>query len=228
LPKKVIELTEVETITHKPHIIPLVAKNAEQKFALKSIKENRITIIYGPPGTGKTHLAAVYALRELNAGNVSKIVLTRPCVEAYGERLGYLPGGFNQKIGPYMIPIFDILARTITPREINDYVKKNQIQTIPLAFQRGLTFHNSFVVADEFQNTVPEQVRMFLTRMGEKCKVVVTGDPEQNDIRGKNGLVDAVERLKDIEGVAIVEMTHKSIVRDPLVNIIDKRYRDKS
>lgn len=222
--KALLDLTEVKNASYKPKIISLVAKNTEQKRVLKSIKENRITIIYGPAGTGKTHLSTIYALKELMEDRISKIIFTRPCVEAYGEKLGYLPGNFNQKIGPYMIPIFDIISRTIPIKDMNSLIKLNKIQTIPLAFQRGLTFHDAIVIGDEFQNTVPEQVRMFLTRMGDNCKIIVTGDPEQNDIKGKNGLVDAVERLQNIEGISIIKMTCKSLVRDPLVNIIDKRY----
>ena len=225
MPKTSIEITETKTATHSPRIIPLEAKTEEQKCVLESINNNRITIVYGPPGTGKSHLATVSALKDLIENKVSRIILTRPCVEAYGEKLGFLPGCFNEKIGPYMIPIFDILARILPLRDLNQLVKKNSIQTIPLAFQRGLTFRDAFVVLDEAQNTIPEQVHMFLTRMGENCKIVITGDPGQNDIRGKNGLVDAIERLQDIKGIGIVQMTHDSIVRDPLVRVIDERLR---
>ena len=177
--------------------------------------------------THNTHLPVVYALQQLLRGVYQRIIFTRPCVEAYGENLGFLPGDFNEKIGPYMMPIFDILCRVMDKRDIQALIESGVIQTIPLAYQRGITFNDAFVVADEFQNTIPEQVRMFLTRMGENCKIVITGDPSQNDIRGINGLDDALQRFSDSDKIKIIRTSHADIVRNPLVEYIDKKYMDK-
>ena len=209
-----------------PKTFVLSAKNDSQKDVIRTIKSKEISIIYGPPGCGKTHIPVVYALQELARKKYDRIILTRPCVEAYGENLGFLPGDFNEKISPYMLPIFDILGRLLDKKVIQNLVNENKILTLPLAFQRGITFSDAFVIADEFQNTIPEQVRMFLTRMGENCKIVITGDPAQNDIRGRNGLVDAIERFSDTEEIGIVQMHHKDIVRNALVQMIDQKYAD--
>lgn len=199
-------------------------KNDSQKEVLKSIKTKDVSIIYGPAGSGKTFVPVAFGLQELLKGHYDRIVFTRPCVEAYGESLGFLPGDFNEKISPYMMPIFDIMKQFIDKKVIQDLISKEQIATIPLAFQRGISFNNSFVLLDEAQNTIPEQFRMFLTRMGENCKVVITGDPTQNDIEGINGLEDAITRLEGIEQIGIVQMMHDDIVRNPLIKIIDQKY----
>ena len=201
------------------------AKNNKQKELFRNITNHSVTIFHGPAGTAKTHISVVYGMQELLKGNYERIVLTRPCVEAYGENLGFLPGDFNEKIAPYMMPLFDIMANYISYDAINEMIRKNKIQTIPLAFQRGITFNNSYVIADEFQNTAPDQVRMFLTRMGENCKIVMTGDLSQNDINGVNGLQDAIDRLQDIDEISIVETFDEDVVRHPLVKQIDNRYK---
>jgi phosphate starvation-inducible PhoH-like protein len=207
--------------------VVLSARNEAQKEVIRAIKDYPVVIISGPAGTGKTHIPVIYALQQLLRGNISRIVFTRPCVEAYGENLGYLPGDFNEKIAPYMMPVFDILCRAIDRKQVQMLIDGNAIQTIPLAFQRGITFNDCFVIADEFQNTIPQQFRMFLTRMGENCKMVITGDPSQNDISGRNGLVDAIERFKDVDQFKIIEMNEKDIVRNPLIEVVERKYGER-
>lgn len=204
--------------------VSLSALNNAQKNAIKVIKEHDLTILHGAPGTGKTHLATMFGLQQLMWGNYQKLIITRPCVEAYGESLGFLPGDFNAKIAPYLIPIWDILLESLRKVDLNSLVEEGKIVTIPLAYHRGITFKNAFVVADEMQNTLPQQMRMFLTRMGIGSKVVVTGDISQSDIRDKNGLADAIERLDKLENVGILEMDKSCIVRHSLVANIETRY----
>ena len=174
--------------------------------------------------THNTKLAVVSGLREFVMGKYKKMIFTRPCVEANHENLGFLPGDLNEKISPYMYPIFDFLSDYLDAQQIEDYMKEEKIKTFPLAFMRGCTFRNSFVILDEAQNTSPEQVRMFLTRIGENCKVVITGDPLQTDVRGKNGLVDACDRLEGVKGLSIVKFTREDIVRNPIIAEIEDRY----
>ena len=212
--------------TESANVIKFVPRNEKQRQIMDAIKTHDVTFIYGPAGAGKTHVPVVYAMQQLLKGSTKKIVFTRPCVEAYGENLGFLPGDFNDKIAPYMIAIFDILTRLMDRKTVQALIDEGAIQTIPLAFQRGITFNDTIVVADEFQNTIPQQVRMFLTRMGENCKMIVTGDISQNDIHGRNGLEDAIERFADIPEIALVETFHVDIVRNPLIEKIDKKYNE--
>jgi len=174
--------------------------------------------------THNTHLATIFGLQQLIWGNYQKLIITRPCIEACGESLGFLPGDFNAKIAPYLIPIWDILLESLRKTDLNLLIEEGKIVTIPLAYHRGITFKNAFVIADEMQNTLPQQMRMFLTRMGMGSKVVITGDVSQSDIRNKNGLSDIIERLDNLENVGIVEMDRTCIVRHPLVASIEDRY----
>jgi phosphate starvation-inducible protein PhoH and related proteins len=206
--------------------ISITAKNDNQKLLLKSIKENLITIASGPAGTGKTLLSVVSGLRDFTRDKYKKIIFTRPCVEANGENLGFLPGNLNEKIHPYMYPIFSFLSDYLSHSQIEEYLKEEKIMTLPLAYMRGVTFTEAFVLLDESQNTTPEQVRMFLTRIGEKSKIVLTGDPFQSDVRGKNGLDDACERLCGVEDIGIIRLTKEDIVRSPMVAKIEDRYRE--
>lgn len=205
-------------------------KNEEQKNVLDTINDNIITFVKGAPGSGKTFLAVSHALEKLEKGEFDRIVLTRPVVEAAGERLGFLPGDMNDKINPYMIPIFETLSQLIRDEnKIQKMFAKNgseaQVRVLPLAYMRGCTFVNSFVICDEMQNSTPEQVRMLLTRIGEGSKMVLCGDILQSDIDSTNGLEDAFDLLHDIEDVGFATLTEKAIVRHPIIAAIEERYQ---
>lgn len=209
----------------------IVAKNDEQKEMLSVISQTEISFIKGAPGTGKTFLAVGYALGQLLKGNYEKLIFTRPVVEAGGEKLGFLPGDMNDKIDPYMIPIFDAMSQLL-PEEIQKQliVARNptsQIQVLPLAYMRGITFRNAFVICDEMQNATPEQIRMVLSRIGENSKIIVAGDVRQSDIMKENGLADAFDLLQGIEGVGFAVLTRKAIVRNPIIEKIEERYDER-
>lgn len=205
------------------HLSP-TAKNSEQKEVLRNMKDFDISIVYGSAGTGKTFLSTMWGMHEFLKGNYERIIFTRPCVEAH-EHLGFLPGDFNDKLAPYMIPIMEFLDKVFDRKVVDQMVLDKQIVTLPLAFMRGVTFDNAFVLLDEAQNTIPSQIRMFLTRLGQGSKIVITGDPYQSDIAGKNGLEDAIQRLAPCSGISINELTEKSIVRHDLIAEIEKLYR---
>ena len=208
--------------------IILSAKTDEQREVIKSIKNNEITFIHGCPGTGKSHIATIYGLKELLSCRYKQLIFTRPCKESNGEKLGSLPGDPDDKIAPYMMPLFEILKQYISQKEINNYISEGIIRTIPLAYYRGITFNNSFIVADEFQNTIPEQMRLFLTRFGRNSKIVITGDIRQSDIGETNGMADAMNRLQGIKGIAFNELSEQSIVRNPIIGDIEARYNSKN
>jgi len=178
--------------------------------------------------THNTHIATVYGLKELLSGRYGQLIFTRPCKESMGEKLGSLPGDSDDKIAPYMMPLFEILRQYISQKEINNYINEGLIRTIPLAYYRGITFNNSFIVADEFQNTIPEQMRLFLTRFGKNSKIVITGDVRQSDLGCENGMADAMNRLQGIKGIAFNELSEKSIVRHPIIGDIEARYNSKN
>ena len=205
--------------------IIITAKTSNQKKLLASIKSNIITIVYGCCGTGKTRLSVLWGLKVFLSDGYKRIIFIRPCVEANGENLGFLPGDLNDKIHPYMYPIFNFLSEYLDEKKIHNYIKEGKIITLPLAFQRGFTFDDCYVVLDEAQNTTKEQIRMFLTRIGENCKVVITGDPNQSDIKGENGLQDAIERLKGVKDLSIVEFGKEDIMRHPIVAEIEDKYK---
>lgn len=209
-------------------IKPPQAITDEQKKVFQSMNENILTFITGPAGTGKTMCSVSQALYEFSKNKYEKIILTRPAVEAHGEKLGFLPGDACDKLAPYMMPVMDVLGGYLEESFIQTMVKKNEIITIPLAFQRGLTFKNAFVVFDEAQNTTRDQMRMFLTRIGENCKVVVSGDLRQTDrVGGINGLAHSVKILNGVKNIGIVELTEKSIVRSQLVADIESKYNEE-
>jgi phosphate starvation-inducible PhoH-like protein len=217
--------------------ISVSAKNPEQKEMLRVISQHDITFVKGFPGSGKTYLAVGYGLQSLLHDDFDQLIFTRPVVEAGGEKLGFLPGNMYEKIDPYMIPIFETLGKLLTPAALNSLMPKNgngngngnglhesAIRVLPLAYMRGVTFTNSFIICDEMQNSTPEQMRMLLTRLGEGSKMVVCGDVYQTDIMKHNGLADAFELLQDIGKVGFVTLTEAAIMRHPVIHEIEKRY----
>ena len=215
--KRVKELTEdFVTVTVKGR--PIRPKTLGQKEYLNAIRT-------GPAGTGKTYLAVAMAVKAFKAKDVSRIVLTRPAVEA-GEKLGFLPGDLQQKVDPYLRPLYDGLFDMLGAETYERLVEKQIIEVAPLAYMRGRTLDDSFIILDEAQNTTPEQMKMFLTRMGVGSKVVVTGDVTQIDLpeRTRSGLVDALHVLKNVNGIAQCYFTEKDVVRHRLVQEIIKAY----
>ncbi len=204
---------------------PIKAKTVGQRRYVDLIKKNTIVLGVGPAGTGKTFLAVAMAITALRAKEVSRIVLTRPAVEA-GERLGYLPGDLQSKINPYLRPLYDALFEMLGPENYARHVERGTIEIAPLAYMRGRTLDDSFIILDEAQNTTPEQMKMFLTRLGFNSKAVVTGDLTQTDLpRGtRSGLSEAVRILKNIEGIAIHTFTDRDVVRHRLVQKIILAY----
>ena len=200
-------------------------KTLGQKRYVDSIRKNLVTFGIGPAGTGKTYLAVALAAFYLKNREVERIILTRPAVEA-GEKLGFLPGDLQEKIDPYLRPLYDALADMFGYDQFQKMIDRNIIEVAPLAYMRGRTLEESFIILDEAQNTTREQMKMFLTRMGEGSRVVVTGDVTQVDLpRGKSsGLTHAAEILKDVEGVNICVLSEKDVVRHPLVMRIVRAY----
>lgn len=202
----------------------LQAKNPAQEHYINAIRRHCLTLGLGPAGTGKSYCAAALAAEALESGKIERIILTRPAVEA-GEQLGFLPGSVDEKFAVYIDAFRDILNQRLGAGTVNYCIRHGRIVAAPLAFMRGKTFDQStFVILDEAQNTSPAQMKMFLTRIGEDCKVVINGDICQSDIRGANGLSDAVDKLKELPGVYIHHFVYEDIVRSGLVKSIIDRY----
>ena len=203
------------------------AKTLGQADYVNSIEGNIITFGIGPAGTGKTYLAVAAAVNELRKDNVKRIILTRPAIEA-GEKLGFLPGDLQNKVDPYLRPLYDALYEMLGAETVTSYLEKGIIEIAPLAYMRGRTLDNSFIILDEAQNTTNEQMKMFLTRIGFSSKAVVTGDVTQIDLpREKASGLKQVQRvLKDIEGIKICTLTNKDVVRHPLVQKIINAYEN--
>lgn len=201
------------------------AKTLGQKNYIEMMKESDIVFSIGPAGTGKTYLAVARAVESLRAGDVQRIILTRPAVEA-GEKLGFLPGTLTEKIDPYLKPLYDALMDLIPLDRLNYYKENEIIEIVPLAYMRGRTLNNSFIILDEAQNTTYQQMKMFLTRIGFNSKAVVTGDITQIDLEGntKSGLVVISSVLKNIDGIGFSRLTSHDVVRNPLVKKIIKAY----
>ena len=204
---------------------PVKAKTVGQSKYLDAIKQNTITIGIGPAGTGKTYLAVAMAVKAFRNNEVNKIILTRPAVEA-GEKLGFLPGDLQQKVDPYLRPLYDGLFDMMGAESFQRCQERGDIEVVPLAYMRGRTLDNSFIILDEAQNTTREQMKMFLTRLGFNSKIIVTGDITQTDLPdGKNsGLKEIVKILKNIEDIAIIKLSDKDIVRHRLVQKIINAY----
>lgn len=204
---------------------PVKCKTFGQKTYVDAIKKNTVVFGVGPAGTGKTYLAVAMAVSAYKNKEVEKIILTRPAVEA-GERLGFLPGDLQSKVDPYLRPLYDALQEMFGLETYLKLMERGVIEIAPLAYMRGRTLNNSFIILDEAQNTTREQMKMFLTRMGEGSKVIVTGDVTQIDLPDgkKSGLKHAIGVLKGINDIAIIKLTHKDVVRHPLVMEIIKAY----
>jgi phosphate starvation-inducible PhoH-like protein len=195
---------------------------------VEAIERHDLTLALGPAGTGKTFLAAVQAVRALQERRVERLILTRPAVEA-GERLGFLPGDLQQKVDPYLRPLYDALHTLLGQERTTALIEKNVIEVAPLAYMRGRTLADAFVILDEAQNTTPAQMRMVLTRLGEGSRMVVTGDPTQIDLPPNqlSGLIEAAQVLQGVEGVAICQLTAADVVRHPLVQRLVNAYASR-
>ena len=200
-------------------------KTLGQKKYVDAIKRSSIVFGVGPAGTGKTYLAVALAVYALKNKEIDKIILTRPAVEA-GEKLGFLPGDMNEKVDPYLRPLFDALQEMMGQDAYLRHIERGSIEIAPLAYMRGRTLSNSFIILDEAQNTTKQQMKVFLTRMGENSRVVVTGDVTQIDLpkNVKSGMIDAIEVLDGVEGIEIVKLTAKDVVRHELVTRIIQAY----
>ena len=200
-------------------------KTLGQKKYVDAIKKSSIVFGVGPAGTGKTYLAVALAVYAFKNKEIDKIILTRPAVEA-GEKLGFLPGDMNEKVDPYLRPLFDALQEMMGQDAYLRHIERGSIEIAPLAYMRGRTLSNSFIILDEAQNTTREQMKMFLTRMGENSRIVVTGDVTQIDLpkNVKSGMIDAIEVLDGVEGIDIVKLTAKDVVRHELVTRIIQAY----
>ncbi len=214
-----------EKIVTSTRKAPVAPKTVTQQRYLQAIREHDVTLGLGPAGTGKTYLAMAMATAALKAGDVARIILTRPAVEA-GEALGFLPGDLYEKLDPYLRPLHDALNDMLPLEEVQKNKEKGAIEIAPLAYMRGRTLNNAFIILDEAQNATTEQMFMFLTRLGFNSKAVITGDPTQTDLpsQRQSGLVEARHALDRIEGIGIIEFAEKDVVRHPLVRRIIKAY----
>ena len=204
---------------------PIKPRTANQQKLIEAYEANDMIFAVGPAGTGKTYLSIALAVKALKEKTAKKIILSRPAVEA-GEKLGFLPGDMKEKIDPYLQPLYDALEDMLPQVKLQDMMEKHIIQIAPLAFMRGRTLSDAVVILDEAQNTTPAQIRMFLTRMGWNTKMIITGDMTQIDLprEQRSGLVEALKILKDIEGIGVVELGRKDIVRHKLVTRIVNAY----
>ena len=218
-------LNDVVAITNKGK--PIKSKTVGQKKYVDLLKKKTITFGIGPAGTGKTYLAVAIAVNAYKEKQVEKIILTRPAVEA-GEKLGFLPGDLQEKVNPYLRPLYDALQEMLGLDSFSKMMERGTIEIAPLAYMRGRTLSNAYVILDEAQNTTKEQIKMFLTRLGENSKMVITGDLTQIDLPAghTSGLKHAVKILKDINDIGIIRLSEKDVVRHPLVQQIVKAYEN--
>ena len=204
---------------------PVLSKTAGQKKYIEAIRKHDLTFAIGPAGTGKTYLSVAMAVKAFRDHDVSRIILTRPAVEA-GENLGFLPGDLQNKVDPYMRPLYDSLNDLMGYDAYHRHLERGEIEVSPLAYMRGRTLDDAFIILDEAQNSTREQMKMFLTRIGYNAKAVVTGDITQIDLprSTRSGLADAAALLKNVEGIANIELTERDVVRNPLVQRIIRAY----
>lgn len=215
--------SDVIAITHRGR--PIRSKTLGQRAYVEAVRKHELTLAVGPAGTGKTYLAMAMAVVALKAKEVERIVLTRPAVEA-GEKLGFLPGDMTQKVDPYLRPLYDALHELMGADSYQRLAERGTVEVAPLAFMRGRTLSDAFIILDEAQNATSEQMKMFLTRLGANSRCILTGDVSQTDLPRdkKSGLVEAVNVLRNVEGVAIVELTARDVVRHELVQRIVQAY----
>jgi phosphate starvation-inducible PhoH-like protein len=212
--------------TRKKTIIP---RSPTQIDYMKALISHDVIFALGPAGTGKTYLAVAQAVAQLISGSVQRLILSRPAVEA-GERLGFLPGDMKEKVDPYLRPLYDALYDCMPPEQVERRIASGEIEIAPIAFMRGRTLADAFVILDEAQNTTPAQMKMFLTRFGQNSRMVICGDPKQVDLPGgvgASGLNDAVQRLEGVEGIATVRFNTADVVRHPIVGRIVEAYEGK-
>jgi phosphate starvation-inducible PhoH-like protein len=208
--------------TRKKTIVP---RSPTQTVYMEALARDEMIFALGPAGTGKTYLAVAQAVSQLISGSVDRLILSRPAVEA-GERLGFLPGDMKEKVDPYLRPLYDALYDMLPTEQVERRIASGEIEIAPIAFMRGRTLNDAFIILDEAQNTTPAQMKMFLTRFGMRSRMVICGDPRQIDLPdgGKSGLHDAVERLRGVKGIAVVPFTAADVVRHPLVGRIVEAY----
>ncbi|WP_439813696.1 PhoH family protein [Zavarzinia sp. CC-PAN008] len=207
----------VEEARDQRYVRKVRAQSPGQQALMTTIAENHLVLALGPAGTGKTYLAIAAAVEALEEGRVSRIVLTRPAVEA-GESLGFLPGDVNEKLAPYLQPLYDALNDRLGAKRLRMALANGQIEIAPVAYMRGRTLNNAFVVIDEAQNCTYAQIKMLLTRLGWNATMVLTGDPDQSDLlEGLSGLTDIARRLETVSGIGVVRLSDTDIVRHPLV-----------
>ena len=216
-----------QVIVHGNNGRKIAARTHNQRVLVELSYENDMLFAVGPAGTGKTYTAVALAVRALKNKQVKRIILTRPAVEA-GESLGFLPGDLKDKLDPYLQPLYDALRDMIPAEKLENMVEDNIIQIAPLAFMRGRTLDKAFVILDEAQNATEGQIKMFLTRMGKSAKFIITGDPDQVDLppRYKSGLIKALQILKNIKGIAIVELDENDVIRHKLVKSIIRAFKN--
>ena len=212
--------------TSKGKIVKAITKN--QRKILSESQKNDMIFVIGPAGTGKTYTSVAIAVKSLKNKQVKRLIFTRPAIEA-GENLGFLPGDVKEKLDPYMQPIYDALTDMLSVKKVNKYIDEGIIQIAPLAYMRGRTLDNAFVILDEGQNTTEKQMKMFLTRMGISAKFIITGDISQIDLlkSNKSGLVQAQKKLKSIKDISFIQLDDKDVIRHKLVKQIIKAYEPK-
>jgi phosphate starvation-inducible protein PhoH and related proteins len=223
---QVSDLPPAEIRTRRKTIVP---RSPTQIRYMHALNHSEIVFALGPAGTGKTYIAVAQAVQALTAGAVDRIILSRPAVEA-GERLGFLPGDMKEKVDPYLRPLYDALYDMLPADQVERRIAAGDIEIAPIAFMRGRTLSNAFVILDEAQNTTSMQMKMFLTRFGQRSRMVVCGDPSQTDLAPgiKSGLADAVRRLEHVQGIAMVRFSASEVVRHPLVGRIVDAYDDET
>lgn len=225
LPAPQVRPTAENVIVHGNNGAVIVAKSAGQQRMVELIEHNDVLFAVGPAGSGKTYTAVALAVRALKVKEVKKIVLVRPAVEA-GERLGFLPGDMKEKIDPYLRPLYDALEDMIHPEKLKHYMERNIIEIVPLAFMRGRTLNNAFIICDEAQNATEIQLKMMLTRLGLGSKIIITGDMTQIDLPRsiRSGLIQCTRILKDIKGIGFIALNESDVVRHPIIKHILRAY----